>query len=70
MNSEGNLDIRKGYLMVDPMVTPIMNLWNGPTAGRNFTLFTGRGWDSNNTLETFIDDIGAIRSSNNDRDSP
>jgi hypothetical protein len=70
MNSEGNLDIRKGYLMVDPMVTPIMNLWNGPTAGRNFTLFTGRGWDSNNTLETFIDEIGAIRSSNNDRDSP
>lgn len=61
MNAMEPTDISKGILQVDTMTTPIMNNWMGPTAGREYTLFTGEGTDINGTNATFIDEIGAIR---------
>jgi len=58
----GSKDTSIGNLMLDPVTTPIVNIWHGPTADRTYSLFTGRGWNANGTLEYFIDEIGSIRS--------
>jgi len=58
----GSTDTSIGNLMLDPVTTPFINIWYGPTAGRTYSLFTGRGWNANGTLEYFIDEIGSIRS--------
>ena len=34
-------DLLRGNLYVDDVVTPIFNLWNGPTANHSYTMFTG-----------------------------
>jgi len=41
MEPNSNTAPNAGYLVVDPMTTPISNNFNGPTANRVFTLFTG-----------------------------
>ena len=51
--------------MIDNIVTPMFNQWNGPTAGRTYSLFTGRGKDANGDYTYFVNDIGTIRSVDN-----
>lgn len=53
---------KKGMLVVDPLMTPISNNFNGPTANRVFTLFTGEGKDENGTTVISPETIGSIRS--------
>lgn len=47
---------------IDPLVTPISNAFNGPTAGRTFTLFTGEATDEFGNTTYNADSIGSIRS--------
>jgi hypothetical protein len=42
-NKMGSSSTLKGNLMLDTTVTPVLNLWKGPTADRTYTLFTGLG---------------------------
>jgi hypothetical protein len=58
----GSNDTLKGNLMIDNTVTPVLNLKNGPTANRTYTLFTGLGNAENGTQTQFINEIGSIRS--------
>jgi len=34
-------DMKKGFLAIDPITTPISNMFMGGVANRVFTLFTG-----------------------------
>jgi hypothetical protein len=54
-----------GFINVDLLMTPISNTFNGPTAKRVFTLFTGEGKDENGTAVVEADTIGSIRSVDN-----
>lgn len=59
-----------GFIVVDPLITPISNNFNGPTANRVFTLFTGEGKDENGTAVIEPDTIGSIRSVDADTVGP
>jgi hypothetical protein len=49
-------DLLRGNLYIDSLITPYMNIFKGPTAGRRFTLMTGLYEDGEVNLEY----VGAI----------
>lgn len=53
--------MNKGFITVDPQTSPIMNTFNGPTANRTYTLFTGQGYYQNGTAFLDLESIGSIR---------
>lgn len=50
-----------GYINIDPEITPISNSFNGPTANRIFTLFTGEETNEFGNTTYNADIIGSIR---------
>jgi hypothetical protein len=47
-------DLLKGNLYVDSTITPVSNMWKGPTANRRWTLMTG---DVDYTLTAVIHNV-------------